>query len=167
MTDISDLIYDFVSESEVEDAHRLEISGNNVILVSFPVLTLSSPAFPPDEAASLDAFKYFLIVYPIFILTHIITQIPSVQRSSSLSRCIPTQLLWLSIYYRLCLLNALSCSFLDTRINVYTCTICILSLHPLRLRSTRLPSQRHWRTPPTRIHHTSRICHRSRRLKGL
>jgi len=40
MTDISDLIYDFVSESEVEDAHRLEIS-----------------AFPPDEAASLDAFK--------------------------------------------------------------------------------------------------------------
>jgi hypothetical protein len=55
-----EVFYDFVSADELEDAHRIEVIG---ALLRYPsllfvlILTFVT-GFPPDEAASLETFKY-------------------------------------------------------------------------------------------------------------
>jgi hypothetical protein len=57
---VQGVLYDWVSADELGEAHRLEVIGD---LPSPPsllfVLTWTFvPGFPPDEAASLETFKY-------------------------------------------------------------------------------------------------------------
>jgi hypothetical protein len=53
------LFFDPVSAEEVQVAHEIEVQGERDLgwVFSF-LITDSGLGFPPDEAASLDAFKY-------------------------------------------------------------------------------------------------------------
>lgn len=54
---MSDLLYDWISPSDVFDALRIEQEGWHLIVVVNAILTCST-GYPPDEAASLEAFQY-------------------------------------------------------------------------------------------------------------
>lgn len=60
MSDITNLFYDWVSAEEIGSAHKIEIEGDDGDLAA-PNYSQSvfCTGFPPDEAASLETFKYF------------------------------------------------------------------------------------------------------------
>jgi hypothetical protein len=60
-----DILYDWVSESDLEEVLRLEKEGNRLIHIAMrrDLLIYQRIGFPPDEAGSAETFRCVQLVY--------------------------------------------------------------------------------------------------------